>query len=571
MEIFIAERCPTLRYMGGTLTAPLYLPNSPHLNLNLPHEIVNKIYVDTTLNNIYNNSLGYINNLHQQNINNLHNLANNAITELPIGSIIMSSYDINTSTNNPDPNKWLECNGSYISKNTYSNLFSVVSHVYEDHYGSVTLPFTPNFSLAIPHPSRNLYLPDSVSLSIGQSVTNHMAPDHSSINNATVNLQGSKMLVINQKVYIVMSGPLYGNSIIDTILIADIDQNGNITNIAKSPSSLYSNLNFSAWTCANIAVIRKKLYLLGGRYSPSSNPNTIIYNEGIYVSNIDNSGNLGPFNQISLNLPNKYISLHCLITKTRFYILGGTIFINNSATQTSNVYYCNIDSDGNLLGPFTNSNPLPLSGMLKLAVIGNRVVILSGNNLTHFYKANIDQNGNIGAFLQGENISSVIPSNLVPAFTQPNSVFDPITINNKTVILIYSDGNDSTIKFLKIDFDPLTGNFLGITNLTQINSISIGNIYADTFDSMPCVTRNRILFQTIRVSDNKNFISSIDFRAAYNDYRYFLSGQSDYLSSSSLATTFYPTVNNPDPFNLFKLPDFTHKNPYMIKHYIKYS
>jgi N-acetylneuraminic acid mutarotase len=176
---------------------------------------------------------------------------------------------------------------------------------------------------------------------------------------------------------------------------------------------------------SQVIVTKNRVYLLGGHNSNG-------YSSSIYTTSINSDGTLGTWSSVANALPIGLSSSQAVVTKNKVYLLGG----EGVGYAQSAIYVAPINPDGTL-GTWTTSGNLPkLIGNSHAVVTKNRVYLLGGHNnsdgnLTTIYSAPIDIDGTLGAWTTSGNLLIGIRGGQV------------IVVNNKIHLL--GGENDSNI------------------------------------------------------------------------------------------------------------------------------
>jgi hypothetical protein len=284
----------------------------------------------------------------------------NAIT--PTGTVIKS-----LSPNTPDG--YLKCNGSSVSKTTYSALYEII--------GDQFVTFGPiKESGGIPWQSQHEF----------NSSTQDDITDWASANSLASAAVSAAFLVTKNYIYVL--GGYSGNGPLNTIQYASFDSDGNLTSSWGSAGTLPTALENMGYVAT-----KGRIYLLGG-YDQNNGVSSV------YSASIDSDGTLGDF-RTETPLPDTIADVTCFVIKNRLYVVGG---------DSNNVYRTTVNNDGTLSSWETlpnfpvdlfSGNPLLIKDRIYIFGVGNCFV---SNN----YYATYDSNGNIGTWT---NISSM-PDNI---------------------------------------------------------------------------------------------------------------------------------------------------------------
>lgn len=203
----------------------------------------------------------------------------------------------------------------------------------------------------------------------------------------------SSLIIAKSKCYLI--GGMVSNQSSNNVHQATIDNNGVI-------SSWYQIANFPIDINTHRAIITKKKILVIGGLSGGSNTNRI------YYSAMDDYGNLGTWTR-TVDLP-EAISCHSVaIIKNKLYVIGGMISSNNWSKK---VYSTELDHDGLPTIWVQGSNLSYTCGYSSIAVF-NKIVMLVGGYINSSYSnkvlyAKINDDGTLQSWIESAN---TIPDN----------------------------------------------------------------------------------------------------------------------------------------------------------------
>ena len=369
---------------GGTITGTLNIQNTPVAN----NDIANKQYVDDIVNG----------------------------NQYAVGDVILKPY---TTT----PPGFLKCNGSMVSKTTYSALYAVIGDAFGGVSGSSytlmpgvgkpwkqqyninntqsgditgwttagSLPMAFGASQAIVTKNRVYMLGGSG----GNDYDVYTAPINSDGTLGTwstapslpIPVSGQQSIVTKNRVYIL--GGRNGYGVISTVYSAPINADGTLGTWTAGPS-LPGPLAYS-----QAIVTSNRVYLLGGW-----DGNGVV--SIVYTAPINSDGTLGAWTT-GPSLPIGLADTHAIVANSRLYLLGGDPSGGNSSTSV--VHTAPINADGTL-GSWTTapSLPRPISQAQAIAT-NNKVYILGGNDnytwLSTVYTAPINADGTLGTWTTG--------------------------------------------------------------------------------------------------------------------------------------------------------------------------
>lgn len=198
----------------------------------------------------------------------------------------------------------------------------------------------------------------------------------------------SSLIIANSKCYLI--GGMVSNQSSNNVYQATIDNNGVI-------SSWYQIANFSIDINTHRAIITKKKILVIGGISGGSNTNRI------YYSTMDDYGNLGTWTR-TVDLP-EAISCHSVaIIKNKLYVIGGMISSNNWSKK---VYSTELDHDG-LPTTWVQGSDLPYTCGYSSIAVFNKIVMLVGGYINSSYSnkvlyAKINEDGTLQSWIESSN------------------------------------------------------------------------------------------------------------------------------------------------------------------------
>ena len=284
--------------------------------------------------------------------------------ELDIGDMI--AKPVSTS-----PVGFLKCNGSSVSRTTYSDLYAVIG----DTYGASLLANSGK-------PWRSQYQVNTTqSLAITGWASDTALP---------AALTHSQAIVTKNRVYL-LGGRNSAGTVVATVYTAAINADGTLgawTTGTSLPGALASS---------QAVVVKNRAYLLGG---VDANGVTSV----IYVAPINADGTLGAWTSGN-SFPGPLSHSQALITNDRLYMFGG---INtNTGSSTSIVYISKINADGSLSAwESGQSLPQPLNSA-QAVTTNNKVYILGGynsntsSNVNTVYYATIGADGVLNNWVTG--------------------------------------------------------------------------------------------------------------------------------------------------------------------------
>lgn len=330
--------------------------------------------------------------------------------------------------NTPDtPEGYLRCNGSFLSKTTYSELYSVIGdafgveqtpgngkpHKYQYSFnneqtdtlvGWETLPGIPGalgYSQAIVTKNRVYMLGGFNGSWVNAIYTTTIDSEGnlgtwSSAGTLPTNLSSSQAIVTKNRVYLL--GGHNGTSPVSIVRTAPINEDGTIgawTTVTSLPGALSNS---------QAVITKNRVYLLGGQ-------NASGYTATVYTAPIDSEGIIGAWTT-GTSLPDTNVSSHAILTKNRAYLLGR--YTGSSVLST--VYTAPVNSDG-IIGTWTTGTSLPIAlTYSEVVTTENRVFLFGGNSgsgaISTVLTAPINSDGTLGTWV------STTPLPVVLALTQ---------------------------------------------------------------------------------------------------------------------------------------------------------
>lgn len=331
--------------------------------------------------------------------------------------------------------------------------------------------------------------------------------------------------------------------------------------------------NIPVAASGDIGVVTKnKLYLL-------------IRNTGCYC-NLNEDGTLGPWTLIphgSLGLENTNPVVIPLVvmTKNKVYLLGSKIGSSNS----DKIYVSNIDEEGNL-SLFTESGTLPTSNNLTGIFIVGRKVYIIDNLDKNIYSSNIDVDGNLGSWVFRKDFSNIsgtlsaccVINKKIHIFVNVSAsvkynyyftVLDDGSISDVSspisIISSFASYTDS-IFLTKNRIFALTESSSSIGNRTQLSAPINPDGTIGTFTSTTGLT-TATTYRTLCIVKNRIYSfggNSGTGSSALASYATFSGGRNDY---SEFYTGSMGVIKNPDNFIL---PDYSSLEDPSSTYVIKY-
>ena len=355
--------------------------------------------------------------------------------------------DIRISSTIKTPVGFLRCNGAYLNKNTYSELYEEIGNT-----------FTHNLLKGNGKPHINqYYLNDKMRRELYFWNTGTSLPGNS-IYFSTI--------VTKNRVYLI--GRNSGNRSETVTYTAPITPNGLIGNWSLGPTFPIRMSH------CEVIVIKNIVYVIGGF---SDNPSNRIY-KGI----IDEEGFINNW-EYNGSLPFTVYKFSSIITSSRLYILGGIV----NGTTSNKTYWCNLDANGDL-SSWYDGIYLPESlDSFNVTVVRNRVYILAGNLLdgstsNRVYYGSITNDGFIENWIEAESLP--MPLKDYAIYTSKTRIYILGGRNNNIIsntifsAVIEADGSLGTWEiFGLLPKESYGGNVI----LTSNNLFYIGGSVRDKF------------------------------------------------------------------------------------------
>jgi hypothetical protein len=476
------------------------------------NNIVNKSYVETafnTINTAYNNLL----NLYNNKLNKLNPVSNNPLyltivdtantttaltkeyvenafssstpssSEPPVGTVIQSTVD-NT------PSGYLKCNGTALSKTTYSALYAVIG----DQYAPVFKE-----SAGIPWQSQYGF----------NSSTQHDIINWISVASLINNNAYAASLVTKNYIYI-LGGTDIANSSFDTIQRASFDNDGDLTsawiNVGTLPTPLYG---------MGYVATKDRIYLIGG-YNDSG----IV--AAVYSAPINPDGTLGTFTA-NIPLPVGLYYPSVFVIKDKLYVAGGST-TGSSASISSNVYQATIDNTG-AVSSWTQVNDFPINFFAgRPLLIKDRIYIFTAatTNISQssIYYATYDSNGDIGAWTYVSDM--------------PTQSFNPVVVCNNNYVYAISCSNNYTGSVASYIAPILPDGSIG--NWSQISDGPVAQ-----YNAQVAIAGNKVYFiGGGGTSSAVNTVYSATFTSGVTDYTPYYADQHFVDPNNFYLPSYYP-------------------------------
>lgn len=198
------------------------------------------------------------------------------------------------------------------------------------------------------------------------------------------------------KTRIYLIGGVNGSTHLNTVIYANINSDGSL--------GAWAYANNLPWTYSQgqIAVIKNKVYIVGGAFNTSSTLSNI------YSATIDSDGAIGSWNFVG-NMPGALAIAQIVVSKNTLYVMGG----HNGSAYVGTVYYCSINQDGTL-GTWSTGTSLALAtGNATVAVGQNRIYMIAGFNggyLSNVYSAPVIGGLNdYSSYYSTDNTNYILP------------------------------------------------------------------------------------------------------------------------------------------------------------------
>ncbi|EKD89540.1 MAG: hypothetical protein ACD_33C00045G0007 [uncultured bacterium] len=482
---------------GGTLTGSLILATDPTTNLqattkqyvdagdiNLQNQISIISPIITTLNTdpttktyVDNNDIlkvtksgdvltGYLT-LHADPMLALQPATKQYVDAMVMSSSLDSGIIIAT-PNSAAISGFLRCNGAYVDKIIYSNLYTKVGDKYSilDDLGN-----------GKPWKHQNQINTTQSTFITGWNYSGTLP----------IALNDSQAIVTKNRVYLL--GGHNGISYISTVYTCPINEDGTLgtwTIDVPLPAILGES---------QAILVKNRVYLLGG--------NNGIYVSTVYTAPINADGTLGTWTT-STPLPILLGDTQAIVVKNKVYILGG----HNLTGTLNTVYSANINLDGSL-SAWTIGTPLPITlGYSQAAVIKSYIYLfaglINGTKNSNIYRAIINADGTLGTW--------VLLGNL-PDKTQGHEIY--VTESNVYLLALNNtNGNNST----NTTFSAVI-NYNGTLGAWVTSSVALNNnLITPLSKSLLITTASRIYLLGGFTTVLSNIILSAPLTGSYNDY-----------------------------------------------------
>jgi microcystin-dependent protein len=465
-----------------------------------------------------------------QTFNAGNQIVNKQYVDSAIAANTTSGYsvgDITTFPTSTTPPGFLKCDGSLVSKTTYSALYAVIGDT-----------FTPSSGVGGNGKPWQLQYDFNTTQTANLSpfVSAGTLPDY---------LEYGQAVITKNKLFLIGCSNNTGST--TTVHVANINTDGTLgtwSTSAPLPSSSYSS---------QLAVTKNRIYVMGGSGSTA-----------VYTAQINADGTLGTWNT-GPSLPEPRYGGQAIIVNNRLHIIGGY----NGLNTATNVYLsASLNADGTInswntvtaLGP--GGNPQGTDGYTQVIATNNRIYTFStdyniANTPTYMtmFTAPINSDGTLGTWTSVPNttIQGLYGINAISTRNKVYLIGGKRTVDqgyydtdlNEWVPYIVTYYNDS-VYVANINSDGTLGTW------SQVNNMFPNSNLATAFSQIAITSSKVYLLGGEATETNTNAIYSTSFSGGYNDY-----------------SGFYNPIP-PDPTK-FGLPDFSGQDVASnIYHYIKY-
>lgn len=360
-------------------------------------------------------------------------LANQAATKQYADSNVSSGAkfttgDIVNLVTGVTPSGFLRCNGGYLSKTTYSTLYAVIGDTFT---GSNTQagngkPWANQYdinavqSADITGWAAGTALPGAMCYSTALVTKNrvyllggHNGSPTALVYTAPINSDGSlgawttatalpvatfdaQAFVTKNRVYFV--GGRTGSGDVATTYTAPINTDGTLGTWVAA-----GNLP-GAISQHQVVFTTNRVYLIGGQTSNN-------YVNTVYTAVVNTDGTLGAWSA-DTPLPTGLSYARLVVTKNRIYLLGGITGNTTSQSYSNVIYTAAINTDGTL-GTWAAAGTMSATITYPALVSTKNAVYLMGGSVGGSYasavfKATINVDGTLGAFVQGTSLPATL-------------------------------------------------------------------------------------------------------------------------------------------------------------------
>ena len=220
-------------------------------------------------------------------------------------------------------------------------------------------------------------------------------------NNLPYQLANHASFTYSNRIYAINGSAQTGASK-KSVISSSINQDGSLTS--------WSNINADtpdALILHASAIKENKIYVLGGKVEPLGIGNSVDY---VWVGNLNIDGGISGWEALN-PLPKRLSKSKAVIINNRIYFVGGATWTNGSGPVISDsVYFASINPDGTIGNwTATTSLPTPLSGHGLIEASG-KIITLGGSTnpgetpINKTYSAPVNADGTLGNWTVGPNL-----------------------------------------------------------------------------------------------------------------------------------------------------------------------
>ncbi len=272
----------------------------------------------------------------------------------------------------------------------------------------------------------------------------------------------SQAVVTKNRVYLL--GGLSDGSYVSTVYTAPINTDGTLGAWTTGPSLPVPIGEGFAF------VVKDRMYYCGGYVNAAG------FSTAIYANTINADGTINSWSVYG-NLPNILMRTCYVITKNRIHVLGG---VGSGGSITNKTLTAPINGDGTL-GAWTSGALLPIEVCWSEAVAVRDKVYLLGGCLTSdaatnaVYYASVNEDGTLGSWTAGTNMSASIYSHSVIVTNSKIYTIGGVTTNYSTVVRLanFSGGLN--------DYSPYYDGSISLTPNGQFNLPDITSRLPSTY------------------------------------------------------------------------------------------
>lgn len=377
------------------------------------------------------------------------------------------------------PTGFLRTNGGSVSKTTYAALYGIIGDAYSlstqpgngqpweqqsalgtgqsgdiSGWAATATPFPTTIINGAVFVTANYVYVASGQFGDGTQTSVYSAPINSDgtlgawtqLGNLPTAILGARAVVTKNRVYLVG-----GASASPLTYTAAINGDGTLGAWSTGPA-FPENINFcSAFVTSN------RLYAVGGNdFSSYSNHGTV------YYAVIGNDGTLGAWVK-DADMVDGISNAQCIVTKTRVYIVGGSV----NGVDSSNAYSAVINADGSL-GAWAANGNAPAIMIDAMVYVSNSTAYLIGGANTQLgnlyntvYRATINADGTLGSWTSGTTIP--VPTYAAGVAATKNHLYYIGGSNNNGDAAIYSAAIAGGLN----DYSPYYNGAIAATSATE--------------------------------------------------------------------------------------------------------